>query len=180
MSLRRALLVLPVALLCLLLSWPQLLGAERLPVVAQLIAFRVPLGVLLGLGAAVALGIAARRRGPLAAAIALLLGASALANAGIVLSRAAGPEPTAGELVVASWNTLGGAVDAEAIARFALDERADALVLPETSAAVAGAAARIVSAAGHPMTAGTAIEPALSTSDPTSVLIAGTSRCPPG
>lgn len=172
MILRRVLILLPVAALCLLLSWPQALGAQRLPVVAQLIAFRVPLAALLGIGGLALVVLAIVRRSALAAVLALLLGTGALANAGIVLSRGAQPESAGSELVVASWNTRGGVVGAEAIAQLALDERADALVLPETSAAVAEAAARIVSAAGRPMTAGTAIEPALSTSDPTSVLIA--------
>lgn len=172
MTLRRMLVVLPIAALCLLLSWPQALGAQRLPVVAQLIAFRAPLAAMLGIAGLALVVIAVARRSVLAAALALLLGAGAAANAGVVLSRGVQAETTHGELVVASWNTLGGAVDAETIARLALDERADALVLPETSAAVAEAAARIVSAAGRPMAAGTALEPAVSTADPTSVLIA--------
>lgn len=140
--------------------------------VAQLIAFRVPLAAMLGIAGLALVGLAVARRSVLAALLAMLLGTGAVANAGIALSRGAQPEPTGGELVVASWNTLGGAVDAGTIAQLALDERADALVLPETSAAVVEAAARIVSAAGRPMTAGTAVEPALGTSDPTSVLIA--------
>ncbi|MDQ2688715.1 MAG: endonuclease/exonuclease/phosphatase family protein, partial [Chloroflexota bacterium] len=55
------------------------------------------------------------------------------------------------DVVVLSWNTLGDAPGAEAIAALALEVEADIVVLPETSAETAEIAAAIISATGRTM-----------------------------
>ncbi|KTS55489.1 hypothetical protein NS206_16390, partial [Microbacterium testaceum] len=71
--------------LAVLAVWPQIVGAQRLQVVAQLIPFR---GILaIGLAAlAVVVGVIAvlRRRWGVAAGLAIVLAAASLGNAGVL------------------------------------------------------------------------------------------------
>ncbi len=86
---RLALFVVAVAS-AVLLVWPQAFGAQWLPGIAQLIAFRAPVGIALAALAVVA-GVAAlvRRRGhrALTVGIAVVLAAAAVANAGMLVFR---------------------------------------------------------------------------------------------
>ncbi|KTR99656.1 hypothetical protein NS283_17460, partial [Microbacterium testaceum] len=72
--------------LAVLAVWPQIVGAQRLQVVAQLIPFR---GILaIGLAAlAVVAGVIAvlRRRWGVAAGLAMVLAAASLGNAGVLV-----------------------------------------------------------------------------------------------
>nr|WP_205693283.1 endonuclease/exonuclease/phosphatase family protein [Cellulomonas sp. IC4_254] len=156
----------------LVLLAPDRLGlADRTPV-AQLVALRGLVAVLLA-GAAVLLVLAAAgwrwlagraglrrsgRRLPLALAAVLALGAAA--QAGVVVGRGvdgsgsgAGPGPAAdGELVVLSFNTF-GAVDPDDLTALVQQQDADLVVLAETSRSTAQAVARALTDAGRPTTA---------------------------
>lgn len=161
-----------------LLVWPQILGIQRAPGVAQLIAFRAPLGIVFA-ALALILGVVALSRRPsrqvVATGLAFVFVVAAAGDGAVLLLRGTSDvdhvdafEPLpAGELTIASWNTQGGATPPTEVARLVLEVRADIVSLPETDAAAAAEIARILGRAGHMMTPET-------TGDtiPTSVLIA--------
>lgn len=106
--------------LAVLVTWPQLVGAQQWPVVAQLIAFRAPLAMAMALVAVVAGAVAIiRRRWAIAAGLALVMGAAALTGGGVLLVRGWGGTQSAGELTVLVWNTQGGASSPNDVARLA-------------------------------------------------------------
>lgn len=158
---------LAVLVTLVVLAWPQAFGLEHLQGVAQLVAFRaalaagaVVLAVLLLLGMLVARRLR-RFLGFLTVVLLLFAGG----NAAVLASRGfspgsghAGTTPVAAEadVVVLSWNTLGGAVDARTIAALALRLGADVVTLPETTAETATAVAGLMATAGRPMWAQTA------------------------
>lgn len=143
-----------------LLFWPQLLGLQRQPIVAQLIAFRT-IALAGGLALALLLLLLAllsrrARRGAAAALVVVLVFAGA--QAAVAASRGFGdpaPASTATQgpssLTVLVWNTRGDAPGAERIARLALAQGADVVSLPETSEATAARVAVLMRAAGRPM-----------------------------
>lgn len=157
-----------VAAAVLVLLAPDRLGlADRTPV-AQLVALRGLMAVLLA-GAALVLVAAvagwrriARRAGlrrpgrrlPLALAAVLALGAGAQVS--VVVGRGvdgAGPGPASdGELVVLSFNTF-GAVHPDDLTALVQQQDADLVVLAETSRSTAEAVARALTDAGRPTTA---------------------------
>ncbi|KTR96230.1 hypothetical protein NS220_03105, partial [Microbacterium testaceum] len=106
---RRTGLIVTLALggaLAVLAVWPQLVGAQRLQVVAQLIPFRAILA--LGFAAlAVVAGLVAvlRRRWGVAAGLAIVLAAASIGNGAVLVVRGGGGASAEGELVVAAWNT---------------------------------------------------------------------------
>lgn len=166
--------ILLTAVLATLLVWPQAFGAHRAPGLAQLVAFRAPLGI--GLAAlAVLAGVIAYLRRPgrrmLAAGLAIVLAAAAVTDAAVLMLRGWGgshvvdglPE---GDLTVLSWNTQGGATSPEAVAQLALETRADIVALPETDAVAAAAIVRILDEHGHRMVPDTTGD-----SIPTSLLV---------
>jgi endonuclease/exonuclease/phosphatase (EEP) superfamily protein YafD len=139
--------------------WPQLLGLERLPIVAQLVSLR-------GTAVAVAAGLVVlflllalfspgMRR--FAASAALLLIVFCAVSVAVLATRGFGgggfQTAAPGDLTVLSWNTLGDAPGAEAIAELATEVEADVVVLPETSAETAGIVAAILTEGGRPMQA---------------------------
>ncbi len=146
-----------VAGVLLLACWPQLLGAERLLGVAQLVSLRGLAVLATVLAGALVLIIAAittvGRR--FFASVGVLLLAFAVVSVGVLAVR--GADPTAidrdreGGLIVLTWNTLGDAPGEERIAQLALDRGADVVALPETSRGTAVAIARILGDAGRPM-----------------------------
>lgn len=149
------------------LAWPQAFGLEHLQGVAQLVAFRpalaagaVVLAVLLLIGMLIARRLR-RFLGFLTVVLLLFAGA----NVAVLASRGfspgsghAGATPVAADadIVVLSWNTLGGAVDARTIAALALRLGADVVTLPETTTETATAVAGLMATAGRPMWAQTA------------------------
>lgn len=144
------------AVVVLLLSWPQSLGAQRLPGVAQLISFR---GVLAaGFGAvAVIVGIVAlirrRRRPVIALTLAVTLAGGAAVNGGVLAARGPGSDALpGGDLVVMVWNTQGGATTPEEIARVAAEVHADVVSLPETDEDAVAEVARLLAEDGIDMT----------------------------
>jgi endonuclease/exonuclease/phosphatase (EEP) superfamily protein YafD len=175
-----ALTVVVAAPVALLLSWPQAVRAERLPVVAQLIAFRPVLAIALLVGAALCTLIApARRRWSIAAAMAVVLVAAAGTNAAVLLARGgtvleadvAGEGEGEGDLTVLAWNTLGGAASPASIAQLVIETDADIVSLPETDEAAATEVARLVALEGKTMTADTTRGADGDSAIPTSVLI---------
>lgn len=152
----------------LVLLAPDRLGlADRTPV-AQLVALRGLVAVLLIGGALLLVGVVggwrriAGRAGlarpawrlPLALAAVLVLGGAAqaavLAGRGVV-----GPAPGAaadGDLVVLSFNTF-GVVGADELTALVQQQDADVVVLAETSGATARDVARALTAAGRPTSA---------------------------
>lgn len=156
-----------------LLVWPQVFGAHTVLIVAQLIAFRAPLAVGLGVGAVLAAFVAVfRRRWGIAAGVAIVLGIASLATGGILVSRGGGGALPDGDLIVVAWNTQGGAVSPESVARLVLATDADIVSLPEMDDLAAAEVAHLVASEGHQMTAATAYGETGDSWIPTSVLIA--------
>lgn len=165
-----------MSLLALLSVWPQAFGAQRMPGIAQLIAFRVPLGAGLAalalIAGAIAMRIRAGRRLP-AMMLASVLLLAALGDVVVLVSRGWTDSSTSvaglpeGELTVMSWNTQGGATAPEAVAELVLEARADVVALPETDAAAAAEIVRLLAERGRVMVADT-----VGDSIPTSVLTA--------
>lgn len=155
-------LIVAAAVALLVLGWPQLFRLELAPFVAQAVSFRglavlaaLIVAVMLGLVALVSIG--ARR---LAGSLALLLIAYSGVNLAVLASRGFGGDTRAAfgavdaasdEVTVLAWNTQGDVPGAEAIARLALEARADVLALAETSADAGDEIAALMDADGRPM-----------------------------
>lgn len=157
--------------IAVLLVWPQAVGAQMAPVIAQAIAFRavLALGFAVLVVIAVVIALASRRRGVLrsvAVGLAVVFGVTAAGNAAILAARGSDGGIRERDLVVAAWNTQGGAASPEAIARLVVATEADVVSLPETDADAAAEVARLVALEGRDMAAATT-----GSSIPTSVLI---------
>lgn len=152
-----ALLILGLALALLLAAWPQLLGLQYFPVVAQVVSLRAAAAVgAVGLVIVIlVLAIAIRPFRRLGASLAALLivfvavNAAVLADRGFDLTQL--DEAQDGEITVLSWNTLGDATGSQAIADLAIETGADIVSLPETTNATAFEVAEIMREAGRPM-----------------------------
>jgi len=137
--------------------WPQLFGFQRLPIAAQVVSLRgaaVAVGLLLVVTLFfVAVTVPALRR--ICAALGLVALVFVTASAIVLATRGLGDNSfqTKGEadITVLSWNTLGDAPGAEAIANLALETGADIVALPETTGETAIEVARIMKEGGHPM-----------------------------
>jgi endonuclease/exonuclease/phosphatase (EEP) superfamily protein YafD len=146
-----------LAAVLLLAVWPQLIGLERQPVVAQLVSLRglavLVAAVLVILFAFFSLVYPRSRR--FTGGVAVVLLAFSAVTVAVLATRGFGnpdmPTKVDGDITVLSWNTLGDAPGAEAIAALALEVDADVVVLPETSAETADIVAAILVEAGHPM-----------------------------
>lgn len=159
----RAALVLGAAVILLIITWPQLFDLQNTGVIAQLVAFRT-LAVFGAVGGLILCGLLRFMR-PLrriAGALMILLVVFGVANAGILTARgwglatptAAVPPETGGTtetITVLSWNTLGDAPGATAIADLAIAEGADVLTLPETTEETGVLIAEAMREAGRPM-----------------------------
>lgn len=161
------------AALAVIAVWPQLVGAQRLQVVAQLIPFRGPLALAFAVLAAVAALVAVlRRRWTVSAALAIVLAAAAIGNGAVLLTRGVGGSTADGEVVVAAWNTYGGGASPDSIARLVRETGADVVVLPETDAVAAATVIDILSGDGIAMTAVTREADPGDDPIPTSLLLA--------
>lgn len=146
-----------LALALLLAGWPQLLGLERQTVIAQLVSLR-GVAVLVAAGLIILFGAISltqdRSRRFTGSVVVLLLAFSAV-TAAVLATRGFGgqgvPDAQPGDITVLSWNTLGDAPGAEAIATLAAQTGADIVVLPETSADTAAIVAAVMTGAGKPM-----------------------------
>lgn len=164
------------ALAAVLLVWPQALGLQRSLIVAQLVAFRVPVALTLGVGAVVCAIVAWRTRAwGIAAALAVVLAVAGVASGAVVGVRSAGGVVSAGaaadRVSVLAWNTQGGAVAPEAVARAVSDAGADIVSLPETDDVAVQEIARLLAAGGRPMAAFTTFGQTGYSEIPTSVLV---------
>jgi len=167
-------LIVVAALMCLtVLAWPQLFGLQNTWVVAHAVSLRglavVVAAALLALLAIVFL-LGRSFRGT-TAVLMVFLALFGAVNVGVLLHRGAasalpvparaadapadapadtGTEATA-SITVLSWNTLGDAPGADAIAALALAEQADVVTLPETTEETGVLIAEAMRAAGRPM-----------------------------
>lgn len=145
-----------LAVVLLLACWPQLFGLERVLGIAQLVSLRglaVLITVLAGLLLlVVALLTTIGRR--FFTGVAVLMLAFAALSVGVLAIRGAEAVRVVDDpegLVVLSWNTLGDAPGASAIAELAIARGADVVALPETSRAAADEVASLMLDAGMPM-----------------------------
>lgn len=168
-----------------LLVWPQVFGAQRLPGIAQLIAFRVPLALALLFAAIVAAAVfllfrrRARLLAHIAAGIAIATLVAVLGNAGVLAARGSSATATAGlpngDLTVLVWNTQGGATSPADVATLVLEVHADVVSLPEMDEDAAAEVAHLVALEGIHLTPATTRTVAGSTGEswiPTSLLAA--------
>jgi endonuclease/exonuclease/phosphatase (EEP) superfamily protein YafD len=152
-----AAIVVIVAAALLIAVWPQLFGLERQSGVAQLVSLRGLAALIAGVGVVALLLIAliSRRARRLAATLALLLLVFTGVTAAVLATRGATPAgfqtKADADLTVLSWNTLGDSPGAAEIAKLAVAQHADIVVLPETSAETADAVAQQMAQSGSPM-----------------------------
>ncbi|WP_174235671.1 MULTISPECIES: endonuclease/exonuclease/phosphatase family protein [Cryobacterium] len=159
-------LVLATAAALAVLGWPQLFRLQNTWVAAHAVSLR-------GLEAAVAVGAVvlalvlllftrARPLRRLLGALIVLLLLFGAGNAGLLIVRGLGTRvpataatatatETTDAVTVLSWNTLGDAPGAAAIAALALEQGADVVTLPETTEATGEAVAEAMKAGGRPM-----------------------------
>lgn len=166
-----------LGLALLLVAWPQLANLARADGFVQAVSLR-GLAVVAAVVAIVALGFIAVLAVPIrrfAASVAVLLLVFCLVNLAVLSTRGFGniAFETAGEstVTVLSWNTLGDAPGAEAIAELALETSAEIVTLAETTSATATETAAIMTAAGTPTVALTVFFDEVSKARSTSVLI---------
>ncbi|RFA11231.1 hypothetical protein B7R54_11170 [Subtercola boreus] len=149
------------------LTWPQAFRLEHTIGIAEAIAFRPILAVVAVVLAVLLLAgmLVARRTRALFGFLSVLLLLFAGGQAGILASRgwvpgvghAGSAEAVADDdIVVLSWNTLGGEADAATVAGLALRLGADVVTLPETPESTATEIASLMEAGGTPVSAYTA------------------------
>ncbi len=168
-------LILAIALL--VLAWPQLFQLQRAPLIVQAVSLR-GMAIVGSAALIITLGfltIIWRRTRRFVAVCAVLLLAFSALNLAVLGSRGFGngsfEKPTPSSITVLSWNTLGDAPGAQAIAELALQDNADVVTLPETTEETATAVAELMGAAGHPMQHFTIAFDHVSRSRSTSLLI---------
>lgn len=141
---------------CLLVAcWPQGLGMEQWPVIAQVVSMRAGvIGIALVLLICFLGLVRWKRTRAFAASVVTMLLVFSLASGGMLASRGFGTEPAAeiadGDIMVLSWNTLGDAPGAQAIADVVRDSGADIVTLPETTQATGVEIATQLGAEGNP------------------------------
>lgn len=145
-----------IAVGLLVVTWPQFFGLQTAWIVAQITSMR-SLGVVAALLAAVAFALLAMI-GPLRAFAGTVVGMLlifAIGNAAICVSRGLGntdfAEKTPDSVTVLSWNTLGDAPGAAAVAALAVESGADVISLPETTQETGIEIAETMREAGRPM-----------------------------
>ncbi|MFP7760965.1 endonuclease/exonuclease/phosphatase family protein [Marisediminicola sp. LYQ134] len=146
------------ALVLLVFAWPQLVGLQFAPLVAQAVSLRAA-AALCGLGLALVVllvTLASRPFRRVGSALVVLLLVFVAANGAILASRgfdesgASATKPE-GAVTVLAWNTLGDSPGAQAIADLVLETDADIVSLPETTQITATEVAVILRDAGRPM-----------------------------
>ena len=172
-----AALTLALGLVLLVAVWPQLFHLEWSPVVAQVVSMR---GVAIAVAAVgviflAILGTVSASARRLTGSLALLLVVFCVASLAVLASRGFGntnfSDRMNSDITVLSWNTLGDAPGARAIADLALDSGAQVLTLPETSEATGAEVAALMTAAGSPMWAATVACDEISKARSTTLLI---------
>ena len=169
--------LLAIALAALVAAWPQLFGLQLVPGVAHAVSLRgLAIGIaVLVLVALLLVSLASRPARRFTASLALVLLVFALVSGAVIATRGLGDTSFAtkseSDLTVLTWNTLGDAPGAEAIAELALDSAADVVVLPETSAEMGDLIAARLAAAGRPMASLTLAYDQISKARSTTILI---------
>lgn len=170
-------LVLAAAAALLLAIWPQALDLQRSWPATQVVSFRIVAAGVALVAAVVLLvvGLFARRIRSVTASIAVLALVAGAVSTGVLASRGIGrddfTDALESDVTVLSWNTLGGAPGAEAIAALAVEVGADVVALPETDAETAKAVADAMNAAGLPMAGFTSSYDDVANAKPTSLLV---------
>ncbi|WP_279365625.1 endonuclease/exonuclease/phosphatase family protein [Microbacterium testaceum] len=155
-----------------LVVWPQGVGIHRLPLIANAISLRALLALGFGVLAILVAGAAVwRRRWGVAAALAIALAAASVGNGAVLLIRGGGAAVQPGELTIAAWNTYGGSVSPETIARMVRETGADVVSLPETDAIAAAEVVGILDQEGISMSHDTVVAAPDGETIPTSILI---------
>jgi endonuclease/exonuclease/phosphatase (EEP) superfamily protein YafD len=167
-----------LGLTLLISAWPQLLGLQRAPWIAQLVSMR-GLEVAIAAGVALTLGFVAVLAPPLrrfVASIAVLLLVFAAVNTAVLGTRGFGnlgfETVNENSVTVLAWNTLGDAPGSAAIAELALASEADVIALPETTEAIGLEVADAMALAGKPMQTFTVAFDQISKARSTTLLIA--------
>ena len=163
---------------CLVIAlWPQVFGLATAPVVAQVVSLRglavaVALVLVLGLTLVALIAPAARR---FAASLAIALLAFALVSTAVLATRGFGgpgfESAADNDVTVLSWNTLGDAPGAAAIADLALETGAEIVVLPETTNALGLQIADLMAASGSTMSVFTTAYDEISKARSTTLLV---------
>jgi endonuclease/exonuclease/phosphatase (EEP) superfamily protein YafD len=135
-----------------LLAVPWLVGAAGVVPIAQAISYRMVIALGLLVLAALVLALPGARSPRAALVVILTLGA--LAQVGVLAARgwsSTATTPAAGGLVVLSFNTY-TVVTPDVLAHVVLGQRADVVVLPETTEATGRATVDLLAAQGREMT----------------------------
>ncbi|WP_413319219.1 endonuclease/exonuclease/phosphatase family protein [Agrococcus sp. 1P02AA] len=146
------LLAIVIAACLALAAWPQALGLEQAPVIAQVVSMRIGVvGIALLLLLLFLCFAGWRRVRPFVLGVASMLLVFALASTGIHVSRgldASQSVDDGDDLVVLTWNTLGDEPGVDEIARIVDETGADAVMLPETTLTTGVAVAELLRDAG--------------------------------
>lgn len=145
-----------LAVVAVIITWPQVVHLERTYPLAQILAFRG--FVVVGFGMLVVLGLLLMLVRPMrafAASVTIVALLAGIANAGILVARGIGtdslPEATGTSVRVMTWNTKGEATSADEIAKTAVAMGADIVALPETTEKTGVAVAVAMRELGHRM-----------------------------
>lgn len=149
------LLAIVIAACLLVAAWPQALGLEQAPVVAQVVSMRLGVvGIALVLAIVLLCFVGWRRVRPFVLGVVSLLLVFALVSGGIHASRGLDDSQTidgdGGDLVVLTWNTLGDEPGAEEVARIIDETGADVVMLPETTLPLGVGVAELLRERGNP------------------------------
>lgn len=149
-----AVLVLASGAALAVLAWPQAIGAEQWPFVAQAVSFRAA-AALAAVAAVVALGVLSmfwRSGRAFLSGLALMATLFAVASAAVVVVRGPFglpmPSATPEDVTVVAWNTFGESVAPEDVAALVVDSDADVVSLPESGAAYGDEIVALLAAEG--------------------------------
>ena len=152
-----AVLTVAVAVVLIVLAWPQLFRLEWTLPIAQAVSLRglAILGAVAGIVLLTIVAIIFSRARRFTGSLVLTLVAFCAISLAVLGTRGFGNESfdskRPSDLTVMSWNTLGDAPGAQAIADLALENDADVIALPETTQATGTEVAVLMGAAGKPM-----------------------------
>ena len=169
--------VLALAVALLVFAWPQLFGLQTFVGVAHIVALRVAATGVAGVAivALLLLALAAPVTRRFMSSLAIVLLVFVVISGVIVASRGIGSTAfetkNANDITVLSWNTLGDAPGAQAVADLALETGASIVVLPETTVEFGAETSAILADAGTPMKPLTLSYDVISKARSTTVLI---------
>ena len=153
-TLTACILAAPIAVCLAVAAWPQMLGLEQAPVVAQVVAARIGvIGIALVLALAALLLARWRAARRFALTVVTLLLVFSVVSGGIHLSRGTGGSalsPREADVTVLTWNTLGDEPSVEHLVALIQETGADIVALPETTGEYATEAAVRLREQGRP------------------------------